>query len=201
MKHLICLILLALTCRGEIVSEMLPTELLLPNAAALNLSIEQQNRLREGLPPLQSESLSLQRQLGVLNAELVRLIAMPKPVDELVLKKYSEVEAVESRIKVLRLKSTLLAKSVLSTEQQQQAKSLRGTIPSFASESMPLLREKLERVRNGIERMKAEGRDTTRVRELWDEFQKRADLRHYKLAMEALHGALALVEINNNGKP
>lgn len=201
MRHLLLFLFIAVTADAqtgrEIFREMLPSDLLVPNASTLGLDATQQQRLREGLAPLQAEVVPLQRQLTTLNSDFVKLLAESKPNDDAVLAKYAEMEAVESRIKRLRLRMTLLAKQVLRADQQQEAKALRGSVPPYASESMPLLREKLERVRTGIERMKAEGRDVTRVRELWDEFQKRADLHHYKLAMEALNSALEMIEASN----
>ena len=179
MRHLLLYLFVTVTAHAqtgrEIFREMLPSDLLLPNASTLGLDATQQQRLREGLGPLQAEAAPLQRQLTKLNVDFVKLLAESKPHDDAVLTKYAEMEAVESRIKLLRLKMTLLAKQVLSAEQQQQAKSLRGSVTSHASESMPLLREKLERVRTGIERMKTEGRDVTRVRELWNEFRMSRD--------------------------
>jgi hypothetical protein len=192
------------TLRGatpqELVAQMLPSDLLLPNAAALELSPEQQQRLREKLTPLQREMPPLQKQMGDLNTALVALLAETKPDEDTVLAKYHELEAVESRIKVLRMKMTLVAKSVLSAEQQEKARSLRGAPAEPVPGNGDTIRAKLQRVRDGLERMKREGRDVTQVRELWNQFQQHAERREHQLAMKALNEALALIEAPGKGK-
>ena len=184
----------------ELVAQMLPSDLLLPNAAALGLSPEQQQRLREKLTPLQREMPPLQKQMGGLNSALIALLAETTPDEDAVLAKYHELEAVESRIKVLRMKMTLAAKSVLSAEQQEKARALRGAPTEPVAGNGDTIRGKLQRVRDGLERMKREGRDVTKVRELWNQFQEHAERREHQLAMKALNEALALIEAPAKGK-
>src|SRR5262245_29681926 len=184
----------------ELIAQMLPSDLLLPNATALELSPEQQQRLREKLTPLQREMPPLQKQMGDLNTALVALLAETNPDEDTVLAKYHELESVESRIKVLRMKMTLAAKSVLSAEQQEKARALRGAPAEPAAGNGDTMRAKLQRVRAGIERMKREGRDVTKVRELWNDFQQHAERREHQLAMKALNEALALIESPGKGK-
>lgn len=178
----------------DIVAQMLPTDALLPNAQTLSLSAEQQERLREQLLPLQREVAPLQGQLRELTAGFVVLLSVNKPDEAAVLAKFAEVEALESKIKVLRLKMTLAAKAVLSVDQQQRAMALRGSMPPPLPGAGDSIRSKLQLVRDGIERMKIDGRDVTQVAALWAEFQKRAELRHHQLAMKALNDALVIVE-------
>jgi Spy/CpxP family protein refolding chaperone len=178
----------------DIVAQMLPSDALLPNAQALGLTADQQARLCEGLQPLQGEVIPLQNQLRDMTSAFVALLSQEKPDEAAVLARFSEMEAAEAKIKVLRLKMTLVAKVVLSADQQQRAMSLRGTAQPAVAGSGDTIRLKLQRVRDGIERMKSEGRNVTQVRELWAEFQKRAELRHHQLAMQALNQALAIVE-------
>lgn len=179
----------------DLVAQMLPSDLLLPNAAALSLSAEQQDKLREGLTPLQREMPALQQQMQAANTALVALLAEAKPDDAAVLAKYAELEGIESRIKVLRLKMTLVAKSVLTAEQQQRARTLReGPAAANAAGSGETIPAKLQRVRDGLERLKREGRSTSEVRAKWLEFQQHAEAREHPQAMKALDEALGLIE-------
>lgn len=198
MRHLILLLLIATAMLHadtgrDIIAQMLPADALLPNAQTLGLSTDQQTHLRDRLLPLQRELAPLQNQLREVTSGFVTLLSAEKPDEAAVLAKFAEVEALESKIKVLRLRMTLAAKSVLNADQQQRAMSLRGSIPALAPAG-DSIRTKLQRVRDGIERMKREGRDVTQVAALWAEFQKRAELRHHQLAMKALNDALAIIE-------
>ncbi len=178
----------------DIVAQMLPVDALLPNAQTLGLSAGQQTQLRERLLPLQREVMPLQGQLREVTAGFVAQLSAQKPDEAAVMAKFTDVEALESKIKVLRLKMTLIAKSVLSVDQQKRAMALRGSGPSPMAGSSDTIRSKLQRVRDGIERMKRDGRDVTQVAALWAEFQKRAELRHHQLAMKALNDALVIIE-------
>ncbi len=184
----------------DLLAQMLPTDLLLPNAAALGLSPEQQQRLADGLAPLQREMQPLLPKMQAANGALVTLLSAAQPDETAVLSKYAELEAVESQIKRLRLQMTLVAKSILSADQQQRARSLRETSTATAPGSGETIRAKLQRVRDGLERMRREGQDVEAVRTKWAEFQKHAEAREHQLAMKALDEAIALIESPAGGK-
>jgi hypothetical protein len=184
----------------DLMAQMLPTDLLLPNATALGLSAEQQQRLGDGLAPLQREMQSLLPKMRTANSALVALLSAAQPDETAVLFKYAELEAIEAQIKRLRLKMTLVAKSVLSAEQQQRAHSLRDTNTAPASGGGDTIPAKLQRVRDGLERLRREGRDVSAVRAKWAEFQQHAEAREHQLAMKALDEAIALLESPAGGK-
>ena len=107
-----------------------------------------------------------------------------------------------------RQDNTVLASPVrrlpisVTAEQQEKAAALKPAsgAPAAPSGAGDTIRAKLKRVRDGIERMQREGRDVSRVRALWSEFQKHAEQREHPLAMNALNEALQLVEAPDNSK-
>jgi hypothetical protein len=180
----------------DLVEQVLSPDVVLGNAEALGLTNEQQQQLQEAIAPLQRAMWPAQQHMRARNDELVELLAAPKPDEAAVLAKFAELESAEAKVKALRLRMTLAAKAVLSAEQQAKAASLRdggsAGVPKYGDGK--LITEKLQRVRDGIARMQREGRDVEQVRALWDEFQKRAELRHHQLALKALNEALRIVE-------
>lgn len=195
---LICL-LSATSVRAQsaasLIEKMLPPEVVLPNSAALGLDGSQRNRLNSGIASIQAEMRPLQGKMHATEGELIALLAAPKPDEAAVLAKYAELDALEGKVKVLRLRQTLLAKSVLTAEQQAKAFALKSAQPTLPGDG-ERVRDKLQRVRDGIARWKAEGKDTARVVAAWNEFQRNAERRWHQQAMRSLDEALALLESN-----
>jgi Spy/CpxP family protein refolding chaperone len=175
--------------------QMLPPEFVLPNSAAIGLSAAQSQALTQGITKLQAQMRPLQAQMYQAEADLTRLLVAAKPDDAAVLAKYADLDALESEVKQLRLRMTLLAKSVMTPEQHAKALSLKAARPTVPGDGR-WLRERLERVRDGIARWEREGRDVSRVTELWQEFQSYSQKHWFQKADQALEEALALLEAN-----
>ena len=57
-----------------------------------------------------------------------------------------------------------------------------------------MIEDLADRYHEYLERWKREGRDVTRVRELWAQFEQAAEKRHHAEARRALDEALALLD-------
>ena len=180
--------------------KMLPPDVVLENAEALSLTPDQVQRLNTAILPMQRQAWPAQQQVLLLNSQLVAMLEADKPDEQAVMSKFAELEQAESLVKQLRIKMTLEAKKVLSAEQQQKAMALTAAQYAPSGSEGPLLREKLLRVRDGIALMQSQGRDVSHVRELWQTFQKQAEMRHFNQAQKALNEALELVE-RSTAKP
>ncbi len=175
--------------------QMLPPEFVLPNSAAIGLNEAQRQTLNEGIVALQTQMRPLQARMYQTERELSSLLGAAKPDDVTVLAKYADLDALESQVKLLRLKMTLLAKSVMTPEQHAKALQLKTTQPTVPGDGR-WLRERLQRVRDGIARWQKEGRDVSRVTALWQEFQTYSQKHWFQKADQALEEALTLLEAN-----
>ena len=178
---------------SSLLDQMLPPEVILPNAAALGLDGTQREKLRLGMASFQNEMRPLQVQMHRAERELVTLLAEPKPDEAAVLAKFADLSVLEDKVKVIRLRMTLLAKSVLSAGQQAEAMALKQTQPTLPGDGSQM-RDKLKRVRDGLARWKTEGRDTTAVLKHWEQFQEFSGRRWHQQAGRALDDALKLLE-------
>jgi uncharacterized membrane protein len=176
-----------------LLEQMLPPEVVLPNAATLGLDDTQREKLRSGLAPLQNEMRPLQAQMHHAERELVTMLAAPKPQEAAVLTKFADLGVLESQVKVIRLKMTLLVKSVLSAEQQTKALVLKTAQPTLPGDGSRV-HDKLMRVRDGLARWKNEGRDTAEVLRLWEQFQQFSERHWHQQAFRALDEALKLLD-------
>jgi Spy/CpxP family protein refolding chaperone len=176
-----------------LLDQMLPPEVILPNASELGLDAAQREKLRGGLAPLQDEMRPLQAQMHHAERELVTMLAAARPDEAAVLAKFADLNDLESRVKVLRLKMTLLVKSVLSAEQQTKAMALKKAQPTLPGDG-GRIRDKLMRVRDGLARWKQEGRDMTEVLRLWEQFQQFSERHWHQQAFRALDDALKLLD-------
>lgn len=201
MKHfhftLLLTFLLVVHAPGQeddgLLEQMLPPEIILPNAIRIGLDEAVREKLRTGIARLQDEMRPVQAQMHHAERELVAMLAEPKPDEAAVLRKFADLGELEAKVKVIRLKMTLLAKSLLSAEQQMQVltlKTAQATLPGDGSRT----RDKLMRVRDGLARWKKEGRDMTEVMRLWEEFQHFSQRHWHQEAMRALDDALKLLE-------
>jgi Spy/CpxP family protein refolding chaperone len=180
----------------DLYERMLPPELVLAHADALGLGPAERAAVRRVhsemqplLPPL------LRRMREELDA-LVALIETARPEEPAVLARFERLNAVETELKRVRLRMTVAVKKVLTPEQQQKALALQGRrVGGHARGAGPdSLAGRLQRVKEGIERWKREGRDVTRLRALWDRFREAEERGHYRQARQALDEALALLD-------
>lgn len=178
---------------GSLLDQMLPPEVILPNAAALGIDDSQREKLRSGLAPLQNEMRPLLAQMHHAERELVTMLAAPKPDETTVLTKFADLGVLEGQVKVVRIKMTLLVKSVLSADQQTKAMALKTAQPTLPGDGSRI-RDKLTRVRDGLARWKTEGRDMTEVMRLWKQFQQFSERHWHQQAIRALDDALNLLE-------
>jgi uncharacterized membrane protein len=176
-----------------LLDQMLPPEVVLPHAATLGLDDTQREKLRSGLAPLQNEMRPLQAQMHHAERELVTMLTAPKPDEAAVLTKFADLGVLEGQVKVIRLKMTLLVKSVLSAEQQTKAMALKTAQPTLPGDGSRI-RDKLMRVRDGLARWKTEGRDVTEVLRLWEQFQQFSERHWHQQAFRALDEALKLLD-------
>lgn len=187
----------------DLIAQMLPPEIVWPHAQSLALTAEQVAELKSGYDTLQLEMAPLQERMRASTAALVELLSQPKPDEKAVLSQFADLEQIESRLKIVRLKMTLVSKSVLTPEQQEKAYGIKETKAASAGTAggENTIRTKLYRVKTGLERWRTEGRDTTEVRALWDKFQRHAEKREHRQAMAALDDALRILEATKTPKP
>ena len=170
---------------------------MLPNAGAIALPAGQLGTLQREISALQTRMAPLQQRMREETGALVQMLAQAKPDDAAVLAQYEKLNATENEVKRLRVTMTLRVKAMLTPEQQVQVRTLKSAPTAAASNSVPArdgVAGKLQRVKQGIERWKREGRDVTRVRELWDQFQQAAEKRQHAEAHRALNEALAILD-------
>ena len=185
----------------DLIEQMLPPETVLPNGVAIGLTPAQRETLQRELSALQARLAPLQQRMREETGALVQMLAQAKPDDAAVLAQYEKLNATENEVKRLRVTMTLRVKAVLTPEQQAQVRALKSAPTAAASNSTPArdgVAGKLQRVKQGIERWKREGRDVTRVRELWDQFQQAAEKRQHAEAHRALNEALAILDASQS---
>ena len=150
----------------DLLEQMVPPEIVLQNAEELGLTVEQRRTLRSEAAALEAKMKPLQQQMRDETVAFVAALAQEKPDEAAVLAQFDKLNKVEVELKRLRLLMTLRMKAGLSAEQQAKARRLNA-----AAGSAPLLGStaaKLERIKQGVERWKREGRDVTQARELWE---------------------------------
>lgn len=176
----------------DLIAQMLAPETVLPNAEAIGLSAQQRETLQREIAALQTRMGPLQQRMREETGALVAMLAQARPDEAAVLAQYEKLNATENEVKRLRVRMTLQVKAILTAEQQAKARELRsGAVGASARDGIA---GKLQRVKQGLERWKHEGRDVTRVRELWEEFQQAAEKRHHAEARRALDEALAILD-------
>jgi heavy-metal resistance protein len=175
--------------------ELVPPALILADSHALGLGAEQRQAIEGIVGELHSQMRPLVRQMREEQSGLVALLKVERPDEAAVVAQFEKLSAVETEMKLLNLQMTVRSKRVLTAEQQEKALSLqRNKVrwgPAAGTESVHV---KLQRVRDGLEQWKREGRDVTRLRALWERFREAEDKGFYRQARQALDEAIALLE-------
>jgi Spy/CpxP family protein refolding chaperone len=179
----------------DLFDQIIPPELVVAQAEALGLTARQRQevqRIQAGLRPRMPPLLQRMRQE---RDALVALLRLEKPGEAAVLAQFERLNAVETELKRLRLQTTVEVKRVLTAEQQARALVLQETqgVRSGAGPASGTLAAKLQRVKEGLEQWKREGRDVAPLRELWERFRAAEDRGHYRQARQALDEAIALL--------
>lgn len=150
----------------DLLEQMVPPEIVLQNADEIGLTDAQRQGLRREAAALEAKLKPLQQQLREETAALVAVLTQEKPDEAAVLAHFDELNKVEVELKRLRLLMTLRMKAGLSAEQQAKARRLHAAAGTAGR--LGGMAAKLERLKQGIERWKREGRDVTQARELWE---------------------------------
>jgi Spy/CpxP family protein refolding chaperone len=180
----------------DLPEQMIPPDLVLAQAEAIGLSAAQRQAVRRVQAELQPRMPPLLRQMRQERDALVALLALEKPDEAAVLAQFEKLNAVETELKRLRIQMTVGVKKVLTAEQQAKALALQGKrlSDSTAAAGPDTLPAKLQRVKEGLEQWKREGRDVTPLRELWERFRAAEDKGYYRQARQALDEAIALLD-------
>jgi Spy/CpxP family protein refolding chaperone len=175
---------------------LIPPELVLAHAEELGLSAAQRHAVEGIRAELGPRTAPLLQQMRAERDALVELLGKEKPDEAAVLARFERLSAIETDLKRLRLLMSTRTKRVLTADQQARAAALQetGLAGSGPPPGAQPLREKLERVKAALEQWKREGRDVTRLRELWDRFREAEAKGHYRQARQALDEAIALLE-------
>jgi Spy/CpxP family protein refolding chaperone len=180
----------------DLVDQMIPPDLVLAQSEAIGLSPAQRQAVHRVLVELQPRMPPLLRQMRQERDALVALLVQEKPDEAAVLAQFEKLNSVETELKRVRFRMTVGVKRILTAEQQAKALALQETrlADSGAGPGPNSLPTKLQRVKEGLEQWKREGRDVTPLRELWDRFRAAEDKGHYRQARQALDEAIALLD-------
>jgi Spy/CpxP family protein refolding chaperone len=180
----------------DLFEQLIPPELVLAEAQAIGLSAKQRQEVQRIQGELQPAMPPLLRRMRQERDALVALLELEKPDEGAVLAQFAKLDAVETELKRVRLQMTVRTKRVLTAEQQAKALALQGKrlTQSDAATGPDTLPEKLQRIKEGLEQWKREGRDVTRLRELWERFREAEDKGYYRQARAALDEAIALLD-------
>jgi PAS domain-containing protein len=180
----------------DLYEQVIPPDLVLAQAVALGLSPQQRRAVQQVQAETQPRLPPLLRQIREQRDALVALLQQEKPEEAAVLAQFEKLNGVETELKRLRLQMTVGVKRILTAEQQEkalelQAQRLTGSGPAPGPDTV---RAKLQRVKEGLEQWRREGRDVTALRALWERFREAEDRGHYRQARQALDEAIALLD-------
>jgi Spy/CpxP family protein refolding chaperone len=178
----------------DLFEQMIPPELVLAQADAIGLDAKQREAVHRVQAELQPKMPPLLVRMRAERDALITLLAADTPDEALVLAQFEKLNAIETELKRVRLRMTVGVKKVLTPEQQTRALALQGQRLTDAPTGADTLPAKLQRVKEGLEQWKREGRDVTPLRERWDRFRAAEDKGHYRQARQALDEAIALLE-------
>ena len=180
----------------DLMDQIIPPDLVLAQSDSIGLSPAQRQAVHRVLLELQPKMPPLLRQMRQERDALVALLKQEKPEEAAVLAQFEKLNSVETELKRVRFQMTVGVKRILSAEQQAKALALQETrlADSGAGPGPNSLAAKLQRVKEGLEQWKREGRDVTPLRELWDRFRAAEDKGHYRQARQALDEAIALLD-------
>jgi Spy/CpxP family protein refolding chaperone len=173
----------------DLFDELVPPEVVLAHAAELGLSTEQRQAVERIQAEAHPQSRGLVERMRQERDALVALLRQAAPDEAAVVAQFDRLSAVETDLKRLRIRTTTRTKRVLTTAQQQRALALQRSRTGDGS-----LQAKLQRVREGLEQWKREGRDVAPLRALWDRFREAEDRGFYRQARQALDEAVALLD-------
>jgi Spy/CpxP family protein refolding chaperone len=180
----------------DLMDQIIPPDLVLAQSDSIGLSPAQRQAVHRVLLELQPKMPPLLRQMRQERDALVTLLKQEKPEEGAVLAQFEKLNSVETELKRVRFQMTVGVKRILSAEQQAKALALQETRLSESGAGLGpnSLPAKLQRVKEGLEQWKREGRDVTPLRELWDRFRAAEDKGHYRQARQALDEAIALLD-------
>jgi Spy/CpxP family protein refolding chaperone len=172
-------------------------EAVLQHATDLELSSTQRSQLESAVTAQQSALAQASEQVRQESTALAQLLAREKPDESSVAAQFEKVLNAENEIKRLRLKMSLRARALLTVEQQQKLETLQRTTPSqrSASPEQQELAAKMARVKELIERAKAEGRDLGNIREMWKRVDQATQKRNIAEACRILDEAAASLSV------
>ncbi len=180
----------------DLFDELVPPDLVLAHSAALGLSAAQRQAVERIQADLHPRMQPLLRQIGQERDALLVLLKEEKPQEPALLAQLERLNVAEAGLKRLRLQMTVRTKNVLTAEQQANALALqrKRVTETGSTPGRGPLQVKLRRVKEGLEQWKRDGRDTTRLRAMWERFREAEDRGFYRQAREALDEAIALLE-------
>ena len=173
----------------DLIEQMVPPGIVLPHAREIGLTDAQRQALQPEADALEAKIKPCQQQIREETSALVALVSQEKPDETAVLAQLEKLNAVEFEFKRLRMLMTLRMKAGLTAEQQAKVRRLNA-----AANSGPRpggVGAKFERIKQGLERWKSEGRDATQVREKWERSQHLAEEGRYDQARALLDETLA----------
>jgi Spy/CpxP family protein refolding chaperone len=140
------------------------------HASDIGLSAAQQARIESDTRDMEGEAQKLIEQARIESDALAQLLAHDPPDDAAVAVQFDKVLATEDAVKRLRLKISLRTRAVLTADQRDKLAALqnvdapRRAAPPEEQE----LAAKMQRVQELIVRAKAEGRDLSSARAMWN---------------------------------
>jgi len=173
---------------------LMPTpEAVLQRAADIELSSAQRSQLESVVTAQQSALTQANEQVRQESNVLAQLLGREKPDEASVATQFEKVLNAENEVKRLRLKMSLHARSILTTEQRHKLETLQRNAPTQrqASPEQQELAAKMARVKELIERAKAEGRDLGNIREMWKRVDQATRERNIAEACRILDEAAA----------
>jgi Spy/CpxP family protein refolding chaperone len=141
-----------------------PPELVVVARDRIALTPEQQETFRSGVEKVQSRSEELRAKLESENAALAALVK-PEHVDEAALmKQFDKVLDVERELKHLHVGLMAAIKNLLTPEQQAKLReAAKEGDKQLQDETRKRLTEKMERVKEGAQKMAESGRDPSDI--------------------------------------
>ena len=177
-------------------SALMPSaEMALQQAGALGLTAEQQAKLQGDTADLTRQADQWSEQIREESSALATLLTSEKVDEAAIETQFDKVLMAENALKRLRLKMSLRARAVLTTEQIERLEKLtqvagrRGESPEQQE-----LAAKMERVKNLLEKAKSEGRDLGAAREMWKRVSQATQQRNLAEAGRILDEAAKLLE-------
>lgn len=171
-----------------------PPELIIRHAAEIGLSATQRRALEREFAELSDAARPAVERLTRESRALAELVAKDKPDEAAVLAQFDRLSDAERDVKRARIQMSLRAGAHLTSEQRAKLQNLRPAGEGGALNGSAAFAAKVQRVHHAIQRAKAEGRDLTKIRELWARFESARAERNPAETLRVLDEALALLE-------